>query len=1222
MPIVRRLAPAALAACGVVLLLYAFVAFRALPQMLDIHRECRMSYMFPRYFDHTDEVKKYASSSQPALRRYKLYNYREGNFIAPGRTAEIRRSAVPALFIPGNAGSYGQVRSLASSTLQQYWDPDEHYPWPEFVRSRGPVEWWTIDFNEDFSALSGRILEDQAWYVNEVIRYLRTIYVVPGNNMYMSGEQNMSITLLGHSMGGIAARLALQMPNYTPGSVDTIVTLATPHAFPPVSFDRSIESVYSRVNKPADTPLPLIVSLAGGLLDVQLSSDASSLSLGRLHHPDARLSSYTASVASLWSGIDHIAVVWCDQLRTRIARALLLDVLFFDMEASARAQPHMIQQRRSLWRTILGLPLEATSPREHMAALEASSAGPMEMRFMSNPQVTYLRGPHGITNTSDGSTITYVLSSPGPGYRHDIDPAEAEASEAVAFELVTNMTPGPSILSKTTVAQQFELYVLACANVPMAHQPFDEELVKCSIVHPNSYSILPFSPRDAVLKGWQEKFPNRSYIYDAPTKSLRRLHISADYIRAHGIEFFRIQKARADAAAASAHGDATILQGGWLVDRPPVLHGAPHWWLSHSWALRQPPSLADATTPAPLREWLLRDVDSSLLAYTLELRASKCAGTRNEKDINFAPMLRATNLATGDSRIFPSLPLGNVQLPLMLHGSAPFMPPGYPLHRGTLIQLWVPQAFDHACPQPYDELRLKVHRRASIALLVLRYRVVLIVWPIAVLALARILHPTEHPTAALISLLQPLGAAILFGTPVAIHLLACLAYAIGLGTRWYNVGIGLLDLRAVFIGPVLVLMSYGGALAVSALTGVVLALAARLARPLTGHMVWTRRSLAIFAASLFVACALFPYQLFVAASIAAYAYITVRSAASSRSALADSPASVAHREREWHMVFFVWILPLTLPTVVAWFRAGCGIWGAYLVGIVVRMCASAGFVAIALTHWSDIQTPSAPWIATATRACYGALAAGIAFYGARYAFIAYDLLLLTLYWELALRFIPQKESEEYELLNDPFAAYSNVPDALEPPLPSSIAASIIPTSTSSRPSGNAPDDLIMEYLHTLDAYAEARSRSSASLSNAFQQLARARIVLGNAGTHLGRCLYDERMTPQVHIGQNLELVRQVPPAPPAPPRKSENESGLRRRKGELKEDTPDDAPPQEPAGYDPLRQFSALPPASLRNAQRQFIDALEHLSSAKGVLALKVKLASMEDAIRAARAVA
>ena len=1180
-----------------------------------------MSYMFPRYFDHTDEVKKYASSNQPALRRYKLYHYREGNFIAPERTAEIGRSAVPALFIPGNAGSYGQVRSIASSTSQQYWDPDALYPWPEFVNSRGPVDWWTIDFNEDFSALSGRILEDQAWYVNEVIRYLRTIYVVPGNKIYMSGEQNMTVTLLGHSMGGIAARLALRMPNYTPSSVDTIVTLATPHAFPPVSLDRSVENVYSKVNKPVEAPLPLIVSLAGGLLDVQLSSDASSLSLGRLHHPDTRLSSYTASVASLWSVIDHIAVVWCDQLRTRIARALLLDVLYFDIEANARAQPHMIQQRRSFWRTILGLPLEATSPREHMAALEASSEGPLELRFMSEPQVTYLRGDHGIYNTSDGSTITHVLSSPGPGHRYDIDQAEAEASEAVAFELVTNMSPGPSILTKSTVGQQFELHVLACANVPMAHQPIAKELVKCSVVHPNSYSILPFSPRSAVIMGYQEKFPNRNYIYDAPTKNLRRLHISADYIRANGIEFFRIQKTRANSAAASGHGDVTILQGGWLVDRPPVLHGAPHWWLGHSWALRQPPSLADATTPAPLREWLLKDVDSTLLAYTLELRISKCAGTRNEQDINFAPMLRATNLATGDSRIFPSLPLRTVQLPLMLHGSAPFMPPGNPLHRGTLIQVWVPQAFDHTCPQPYDELHLKVNRSASVALLVLRYRVVLVVWPIAVLALARFLHPTEHPTAALVSLLQPIGAAILFGAPVVIHLLACAAYATGLGTRWYNVGIGLLDLRAVFIGPVLVLMSYGGALVVSALTDVALSLAARLARPLTGYKVWTRRSLAIFAASLFVACALFPYQLFVSASIAVYAYITIRSAASSRSAPADSPMSIAHREREWHMIFFVWILPLTLPTVVAWFRAGCGIWGEYFVGIMIRMCASAGFVAIALTHWGEFQALNVPWIAMATRACYGTLAAGVAFYGARYAFIAYDLLLLTLYWELAQRFIPQKESEEYWLLNDPIAAYSNVPDALEPPLPPSIAASIIPSSTSNLSSGTAPDNLVMEYLHTLDAYTEARSRSSVSLSKAFQQLARARIVLGNAGTHLGRCLYDERMTPRVHISQNLELVRQAPPVQPAP-EKSEGESGLRRRKGEQKEDTLNDAPPQDPAGYDPLHQFSALPPASLRNAQRQFIDALEHLSSAKGVLALQIKLANMENAIRAARAVA
>ena len=40
-----------------------------------------------------------------------------------------------------------------------------------------------------------------------------------------------------------------------------------------------MEQVYARINAYKNDTMPLIVSIAGGILDTQLSSDASSLSL-------------------------------------------------------------------------------------------------------------------------------------------------------------------------------------------------------------------------------------------------------------------------------------------------------------------------------------------------------------------------------------------------------------------------------------------------------------------------------------------------------------------------------------------------------------------------------------------------------------------------------------------------------------------------------------------------------------------------------------------------------------------------------------------------------------------------------------------------------------------------------------------------------------------------------------------------------------------------------
>ena len=1210
------MAPAALAAVGVVLLLYTLSAFRALPRLLNESRQCRMSFMKPVFISHTDELKKVASHDAPPLHRFKLYQYRESGLPIHSGTFGKNGAAVPVLFVPGNAGAYGQVRSLASSAATQYWENDE--PFPEFQHSRGPIEWWTLELNEGFSAFSGRILEDQAWYINEAVRYLRSLYAVPGDTRYMLGERNFTVSLLGHSMGGASARLALQMPNHDPGSVDTIVTLATPHAFPPLSIDRDLENVYKKMNAPVKGIPPLIVSLAGGVLDAQVSSDASSLSLGRLHDPDARLSSYSSTVENLWSTIDHVGMVWCDQLRTRIARAFLLDLLVFDMIAEPRRQPHVLQQRRTLWRNVLGLPLEAASPREQHAVLFSGPSTFAMMDVLTKPQVVPLAGENGIYNDKNGSIITHVLSPPGPNHRYDIDQSVADDDERLAFEVITNLAVGPSHTSRLSVLEPFELFVLACKTAPKMDDPSENTLCQCSMVLPHMFSLLPRSPRDAALHAGTERFPDALKFYDSQKRSLRRLRISSAFIKEHGIEFFRLDKRVDTSSAAAEHGNVTILHPGWVPERRHVLHGGPHWWSSKSWSLHQPQTLADSTRRV-LWEWLAKDIDSSLLAYNLELVAAKCTGTRDTGSIDFAPILRATNLATGDSRIYPALPLAGTRQPLMLHGSAPFMPPASMWHRGTLFQLWVPEGFDDTCPLPYDVLRLTVNTRASIGLLVMRYRMALITWPLAVLALAFVLSPTQSPIAALLSLAQPRGIGLLASVPAAIHVAAAVANAVGLGVRWHTVGVGIVDLRFIMVGPFLALVSYALALVVTMVVEGLIAALVRLVRPVSQAVTFSRLVVLGAGITFVLACALWPYQLLSMCGVAVYLCLTVLHAADSRHASPDAPVHALQRVRMWYSVMFVLVLPLLIPPVVAWGRSGAGVWGESVIGIAVRvyMCAGPALLSVAHMH----PMPDNPqWIGSVTRAGFGALGAAVAFYGARFAFVAYDMLVLLVYWELVQRYIPRKSTEEHDVLLEPIAAYLDVPRELEPPVPPSVAKSVSPTEKDSAQqnttTGAAPDKLLLEYLDTLDAYTAMRNSAGTSLSSAYQQLARAKVILG---AHLGRDTYDERMVAQVHVSPELEIVRGPPPAKSDAPSAA---TGLRRRNGAEKEDAPETEHTREsraPSGYDPLLQFSGLPPPSLRNAQRHFSEALDHLARSGGVLALQTKLLALEEAIRAAR---
>ncbi len=57
-----------------------------------------------------------------------------------------------------------------------------------------------------------------------------------------------SVILLAHSMGGFVARAALTVSSFQPGSVNTIITLNTPHRIAPAYLHHSTATLYHSVN--------------------------------------------------------------------------------------------------------------------------------------------------------------------------------------------------------------------------------------------------------------------------------------------------------------------------------------------------------------------------------------------------------------------------------------------------------------------------------------------------------------------------------------------------------------------------------------------------------------------------------------------------------------------------------------------------------------------------------------------------------------------------------------------------------------------------------------------------------------------------------------------------------------------------------------------------------------------------------------------------------------
>lgn len=294
---------------------------------------CRIVYMGPSYA----RIKSFDESHTKFASKYSLYLYREQNKDPiPDESNDAINSqllnGIPILFIPGNAGSYRQVRSIASETSNLFFDQDVH------GKIENPnaqnFDFFTADFNEDFTAFHGRTILDQAEYLNEAIAFILRLYE---NNV----NRPKSVIILAHSMGGVVSRVMLTLPNYVPESINTIITLASPHAAVPLTFDGDILKIYSAIDrfwiagfqndssntselsKVAKNRLKdlSLISITGGLLDTVLPADYTTL--GYLVPPTNGFTVYTTGIPEVWTPIDHLAIVWCGQLRRKVSFLLL-----------------------------------------------------------------------------------------------------------------------------------------------------------------------------------------------------------------------------------------------------------------------------------------------------------------------------------------------------------------------------------------------------------------------------------------------------------------------------------------------------------------------------------------------------------------------------------------------------------------------------------------------------------------------------------------------------------------------------------------------------------------------------------------------------------------------------------------------------------------------------------------------------------------------------------
>lgn len=297
-------AKAFVGACALVLLLIGFI------DVLTTNWEknaCDMTYMFERPEFIPIRLSKDVQQKYP---RYRLIVYGEGVYARQLRRGQLR--GVPVLFVPGNAGSYQQVRSIGTVLLRK----------AEFEGLPYHFDVFATDFQGELSGLYGPLLRDQIGFLHESVRTIRTLY---------KATPNASLVIVAHSMGGVVARALFTLEDFEPDSVSLIMSYATPYHSAAI-LDLHLDAVYERIRAAWSPPrLPVIMlSVAGGQRDTLVRTE-----LTRLEPHPHHISTTSTAVPGVWASTDHLTIVWCQQLVVTSARAL------FDLISRQHRQVHL-----------------------------------------------------------------------------------------------------------------------------------------------------------------------------------------------------------------------------------------------------------------------------------------------------------------------------------------------------------------------------------------------------------------------------------------------------------------------------------------------------------------------------------------------------------------------------------------------------------------------------------------------------------------------------------------------------------------------------------------------------------------------------------------------------------------------------------------------------------------------------------------------------------------
>lgn len=204
-------------------------------------------------------------------------------------------------------------------------------------------------------------------------------------------------------MGGLVAISTLPSD-----LVSAVITMSSPSSLPPARFDRRVEDIYHEARQslrsPNSTSTP-ILSLCGGATDSLIPSETCFLPPDDAGEPGFRRVVFTSGLEGAWTGVGHNEMVWCHQIRSRVARAAV--------EVAARAHSN---DRRDVFERLFPHTtsilsdehprvLQQDDPEGHTFLISSSRVA------LPTPSEPTLKGSHMYLLPPLGEPITYRLTA-------------------------------------------------------------------------------------------------------------------------------------------------------------------------------------------------------------------------------------------------------------------------------------------------------------------------------------------------------------------------------------------------------------------------------------------------------------------------------------------------------------------------------------------------------------------------------------------------------------------------------------------------------------------------------------------------------------------------------------------------------------------------------------------------------------------------------------------